>query len=304
MKSSQADPKGALPAPPLRVWWAAAAAFAGLFLLTLPLFHRYKADEKLFVEASLLRLESFSAGRSGKKGIRVIAAGSSLMARATLFDWRMEDFAGENGLEGVGFLRMTRPSSDLADFSPLFGKIFEALPDIILIESESVFYVRRDKSFFREYPDFLRTAINVSLKAKKPALPKLEADIQDADLSPLRGKKTRNKLKAAVSSVRNWTLAEFEAIEPFFREAAARGIRVVLLDIRRAPEFEELAGIDAPDTGGLLERLENEYGVTVIGLPEKMGTEYYSDHAHINEEGRVRFSSWLVRALKGMTEGA
>lgn len=275
----------------------AVAVFIGLSLPSVFAFRKFQAEEP-FTNNSVRRLESFSGRDKGKENMRVIAIGSSIMKRAVMFDWKMEDFSGRNGLGGLQFLRLTRPNCQTADILPFFGKILDARPDVILIESDSVFYQRREDDFFKEYPDFLRDMILKSLKARKPVIPKkgYALDIE----SDLPIKYTDDMLKAALFFIRNRSLMDFGEIEPFFKEAAARGVRVVLVDIPRAPEFERLAAIDRAETAGLLEKLSQGYGVRLIGFPVKLGAEYYWDQTHLKEEGRLKFSLWLVQTLKGM----
>ncbi|MBZ0220871.1 MAG: hypothetical protein K8I01_10625 [Candidatus Methylomirabilis sp.] len=307
MKSSRPEHKYPQPFPPLRLWHIVAALFTCVFLVSLPAYRTYHLEaEAAYRNSYLQRFEKFSdRSDAGDKGLRVIAIGSSLMAYAIMPDQAFEELASEK-LMSLKFLHLARPCAVLEDFKLFFEKVLDVRPSIILLESDSVFYHRCEKGFLKSYPDFLREAVRKSLKVKRPALPEPHintyANIRD-DVPRLQAvKKSAGRIKKSVASFNRRTLVGFDEVGTFFSEAAKRGVRVALVDVRRSPEFEALAGDYKSDRAALFERLRSEYRITMVAFPEEMASEFYADPAHMNEAGRKRFSQWLVKELKLMAE--
>jgi len=292
---------GSSSAPPLWVWCAAAAVFALLFFLSASSFWDRRYNEKPFMEDSRKRLEALS--KRDKKGLRVIAIGSSLFRRGMLYDTKMEAFAKENGLEGLAFLRLTRHDSDISNYEPFFDKVIAARPDIVLIESDSLFYVRLPRDFYREYPDSLRRVLLKSLSAKSLVLPAAAAHELDSETDPpipIEQLKASHSHEAGLRNLKQRVPADPDRVDALLRKAAEAGVRIVILDMRREPGFEKLAGINTEQAAALLKGIPEEYGVRLTSQPGELGREYYWDYAHLNEDGRLRFSLWLVSVLRGM----
>jgi len=299
--SSRAE-KGQGSSPPLVVWAVVALISAAFFLLSLPAFDRYRTADRVFHEASAMRLESFKARSGGaKKTLRVIAIGSSLMGKAVFIDSEMESLAKSRGLDGLEFMRLTRPAGNITGFMPLSAAIYEATPDIILVESYSALYDRNavKNAFSRKYVAFLKAMLMESLKAGRPLLPRAEEAHAEEDFErPLLG----NLALSIDSLISHWnerSLIDTDVSGPFFSGAAERGIRVVLVDIPRDPEFERRAGGPGHEEATLRKRLEEEYGAMSLRFPRAIGEKSYSDHVHLNGEGRLEFSLWLIEELKG-----
>lgn len=289
----------AFPAPPLWVWAAVMAAFAAVFLLSFKAYKDFKFDDRPFMDDSLRRIESLSARVKPDKGIRAVALGSSLFRRAIFYDGRMESFARENGFTGLEFLRITRPACGLDDYAPFLDKLINARPDLLFIESDALFYIHPERSLFSEYADFLRYVLLKSMSAKELMLPKDEPFDLDRAADPALVEEAGGS-RAAADFLRSRTLADKGAVEAFLQKASSAGISVVLVDMQREPAFEKMAGLKRSKTIELANGLPKEYGVALVGHPGEFGKEFFWDHAHLNEEGRVRFSLWLVEFLKGM----
>ena len=294
--------KGRLSSPPVAVWLIVAALSAALFLSSLPAFNRYRVAERTLYDASVLRLASFGKRESGlRQSLRVIAIGSSVMGKAVFMDNDMEALAFRHGLEGFEFMRLTRPAGSVKDFMPLLDDLFAAAPDIILLEASSVFHDihRVRNAFARKYAEFLKGMLMKSLKAGRFTLPEPEeAHTEEAFERPLLG----NRAPSLASLIIHWKERSpigISELAPFFSEAGKRGIRVVLVGIPRHPEFEKHIGPPGPEERELRERLEEDYGVESIEFPSRTGAASYSDFVHLNGEGRLEFSLWLIEVLKG-----
>jgi hypothetical protein len=295
--------KGRLFSPPLAVWLIVAALSAALFLLSLTAFSRYSVSDRAYYEASVSRLASFRVRENGgKKPLRVIAIGSSGMGKAVFIDKDMEALARKQGLDGLEFMRLTCPACGIMDFMPLLNGICGAAPDVILVESYSALYDRHRvrNAFARKYTDFLRATLMGSLKAERFVFPELEKPHTEEEFErPLLDGRTAPSLDALILHWKEKSPIGIEESGPFFSEAAKRGIRVVLVGIPRHPEFERRAGGPGPETIELRRRLEEDYGVESISFPREIGARSYSDFVHLNEEGRLEFSLWLIEELKG-----
>lgn len=289
-------------APPLAVWLIVAALLAAIFLLSLPAFSRYRVAERTFYEASLRRLASFSVRDNGaRQPLRVIAIGSSAMGKAVFMDDDMEALAGKRGLERLEFMRLTIPAGGITDFMPLLNGIHSAAPDVIIVESNSALYERHRvrNAFARKYTEFLKAILMDSLKAGRFVFPKPEELHTEEEFErPL----PENWAPSIDSLILNWNDKSLIGIGEsglFFSEAAKRGTRVVLVDIPRHPEFERRVGAPGPEALELLRRLEKDYGVESISFPREIGESSFSDFVHLNGEGRLEFSLWLIEELKG-----
>jgi len=301
VRSSRPE-KGQLSSPPVAVWVIVAFISAAFFLLSLPAFNSYRVADRAFHEASARRLASFKARSGGaKKNLRVIAIGSSLMGKAVFIDDEMESLAISRGLDGLEFMRLTRPAGNITDFMPLSDAIFEAAPDIILVESYSAMYDRKAvrNAFSRKYVAFLKAMLMESLKAGRPLLPRAEEAHAEEDFErPL----LENRALPLDSLIAHWnerSSIDISESGPFFSGAAGRGIRVVLVDIPRDPEFERRSGGPSLEEVRLRKALEEDYGVLSVTFPRPIEAKSYSDHVHLNAEGRLEFSLWLIEELKG-----
>jgi hypothetical protein len=181
----------------------------------------------------------------------------------------------------------------------------KAAPDIILVESDSVFYNRHKikNVFLREYIVFLKALLMANLKSG-PTLPEPrvyvenEFDLQGNDRMPL-ARPNKTFLYNALLKWNGMGLTDSVSIERFLSEAGKTGAKVVLVDIPRNPEFEALARNQRQEVNGEKQRLEDGYGVKSIRFDGEHRPEFYSDYAHLNEKGRSVFSDWLIEELKG-----
>lgn len=233
----------------------------------------------------------------------MLAIGSSLMDRAVYFDEQMEALAERRGLPNLVFGRITRPGGDISNFMPLLDHVAQTAPDIILVESDSVFYDRHKikNLFLRDYIVFLRAFLMANLKSG-PTLPEPRVYVENefdagGDRAP-RARLNKTLLDEALLNWNEMDLTDSVKIERFFSGAAKTGARVVLVGIPRNPEFEELARSSSKVPIGLKQRIEDDFGVKLIRFDEHR-PEFYSDNAHLNEKGRSMFSLWLIEELKG-----
>ncbi len=302
MRSSRPEERPRSFAPPLYLWCAVAATLAVLFLASLPAFNRFNAVDRTFFESSVRRLDTFRERAGGDvKSLKVLAIGSSLMGRAVYFDEQMEALAERRGFPNLVFVRITRSGADISNFTPLLSHMAQAAPDIILVESDSVFYNRHKikNVFLREYIIFLRALLMANLKSG-PTLPEPRVYENEFDLAWADKSFARPGKSLLDRAVLDWNEMGFTGrvkIERFFSEAAKTGARVVVVDIPRNPEF--LARIQRQETNVDKQRLEDDYGVRSIMFDGEHRPELYSDYAHLNEKGRSVFSDWLIEKLKG-----
>ncbi len=304
MKSSHSNARQLLSPPPLYVWAAAALAFAAIFLPSFIAFMDFRSNERPFIEASKRRIESFSGKASGD-GMRAVAIGSSLFRRAILYDGKMEALAAARGLNGLEFLRLTRPDCELRDYAPLIDGLLSARPDVIIIESDTLFHIRRNTGLLMGYSDFLKQMLLKSLSSGRLVIPERQKYGPDRpEDPPVPEMELRISTEIRLKALRNRASADKDSIEGFLKKAASQGARIVLVDMQREPGFERLAGLGRQQTASLAGSLPEEYGVTLISYPGELGKEFFWDHAHLNEEGRTRFSRWLVDVLKGMDKRA
>lgn len=91
----------------------------------------------------------------------------------------------------------------------------------------------------------------------------------------------------------------------FLAEAHRLGIRVIVLVMPRSAEAEAL--LDNDDRRLISQRMteyRKAFGVVELRYPGKLSTADFFDYSHLNQEGRDKFSRWLLKALLEMQRGA
>jgi hypothetical protein len=83
-------------------------------------------------------VEFARANSEAPRKIGVIALGDSALRNATFFDSEMDAFARAIGGPGIRFLRITHARAMLHDYLALFEAIFEARPDLLLIQAWTI----------------------------------------------------------------------------------------------------------------------------------------------------------------------
>ena len=302
---------------PAAVWLV-----TGVLVLCVVLFAHSLPEAKTAKE-----LEYFNAERlkrfSSKpiRPLRVVVVGSSLSMCALFFDEEMEQLARENGLPSLEFVRFIKLDARLMDFAPLLDPIIKAGPDLVFFESSQfilgpkdagdnglkrLFFFAEDtgnddrkklKEFFQEqFSRFRKKA--ASTKKENPNVPVSEKKV----LIALRQRQVQSDFELLQEErEERQELRQFavpEEYKVFFEALRQKHITGVLLGLPLAQEFgsayppEMMSGIP-----GLIKRYQEVFGLQYLEYPEALGLEYFKDFTHLNEQGRVTYSTWFLSEL-------
>lgn len=281
---------------PLMVW---AMTLGFVILMAAGTLYLY-FQTKPFIEFNSDRLAAFK----DVKGKKVAGIGSSLMYNATYFDDFMSDFCLKNGYESIRFLRIVRYGSSIEDFFQLLNPILDASPDVILIESNLLFFNRGERrlpSAAADFKKFLKFLIRYPERIndfQRGERGNLELMMELPFQSPKQDTVERLQRAAKLKKMQVRNPDELKELSVFFSMCKERQIKVVIVEI---PGFLENGmaewSLKKQKIASLCQALETEYGTEYLTFPYQFGLEYYRDFAHFNQKGRESYSRWLVKCL-------
>jgi len=313
-------PRGAVP---LWVWIAAAMLFAGVVLFAHQLPDPSRAEALAYFNVK--RVERF-AGQQGGHPLRVVVLGISHAQCALFFDEEMEAFSRTNGFGEIQFLRFAKLDGAIADFVPVLGPISEARPDIVLIEANLLLFDFRggmddmpqrfrflrseelrdrgdDRNKLRNY--FLGM-LGIQQRPRQAAGPNDAASDRKAYLN-IRHRQSELDFSryrdAGADRLRVRSFGAPTAFIDFFESMKRTGVPVVMLDVPRSAKAN---AIRSDDINAAAQRLIRQYqdacGLRYLAYPGPLGTEYFKDFVHMNEQGRERYSRWFLSELPRVLE--
>lgn len=296
---------------PLLVWGAAGALFLAVLL-----FAHWLPDAKTAEATGYFNVQRLDRLRARQQpGVpRVVVVGTSLSMSALFFDEDMEQFARDNGLPGVQFIRFTKLDASLEDYAPLLAKILDAAPDIVLFESRLFLLTHQFKEWEKKTMRFfaqedgkdarkkLKRFFEERFGAKRPQQKKENPNVAVSEkkiLDSIRRRQTQNDLDNFQNAMEDKMIVrEFSvpaAYAAFFEELRKRGIIGALLD---TPASEHETTLFAHEKMLELTRHYQEAcAIHALAYPGKLGLEYYKDFRHMNERGRDAFSRWFLAEI-------
>ncbi len=270
--------------PPL--WtWGAAIILAVLVLVSLLLLQE-RHKQRFF---KIGRLE-----RADQRPL-IVAIGSSQTLCGLDFDSSMERRLSDRGV-AAHFVRITGSNMSLADLTRFWKPLFAARPAIVIIEANTVRYIRASPLDWREE---LRGRLMRRL-LWEPYTPANEDSVgADQFCQPeARGLPSVADYRAALSP---WRTSSAEQVQSFISHVRAlerAGTRVALLDLPRNPRAVPWFPASLRLSGDrVIERVRLETDVGPIdGLPP-IGPEHFADTGHLRASGRKIVSDWLAKLL-------
>ncbi len=314
-----ADGRPHLPAggpPPLRVW----AIVAGILLVScafaIPPFLRYRAGvEEAFRTACEERLAGFSKRCATGAAPRVVAIGSSLLHCATCSDGAMELLSRRDGEGELRFLRLASIQSSIDQYLPILDRIAAAPPQILLIESDLLYYRWRQLTVAAElndYADYCRREIKACLvragmerqRGQRNIDP--ERLLEDGDLD-YYAERTNRFLRDYRRSIEErdprGTLPPGDPILVRLRHLTGLGVHVVLLEMPRTRQADAVVPpLHLKRADALRRQLERECGVQVLRYPGRFPFSMYRDFSHLTNAGAERYSRWLLARVADIAE--
>jgi len=307
----------ASPSVPLGVWAASGVAFLAIMLYAHFLPPRSEAEAVRFF--NIERLDRFSHGGS-RHPLRVVVVGPSHTLCALYFDENMEQFARQNGLSDLQFVRFVKLDGTLRDFTPVLEPIVRADPDIVFFDSNLFVFNFRHHAVAGQNRRLFNKDDDSDDRKKLLAL------AQDAigNRKGMKKKPNPNVLTSEEESFRNISMRQADEDFDRYRDQADMGIRlqtfdipphyrafidtlrrrgtpVVLLQIPASRDaisvypVDLLVGADA-----LVARYQQELGLGYLEFPRRLGLEYYKDFVHMNERGRELYSRWFLSELPAL----
>lgn len=297
---------------PLRVWGGVAAVFLTLLaLLSLTAARHRRRNDGDFRRVCSARLQSFASRCSPDRGQvpRIIALGSSLLARATLGGERMEALSRSQGGPGLRWLALTRGSSSIETFLPALDGILEARPELLLVEADLLYYRPERtrlpaslRSTAQDAVDQMKRRLLRALGIKRGSTPDpMDPVFQEGAPDPPFDQNA-GKFRQYLDSLRHreprGRVDTDDPLLAFLGQARHRGIQVLLLEVPRFWKAEK--GIPAShrvQARNLRDQLEAECGVRTLGFPHPFPLDRYRDFSHLSQAGADTYSRWLLGEL-------
>ena len=295
------------PLLPLRIWpYSALLAMSVVALLAL---QRHAPWLESKPEPAITRhAQRFLASAyGGETPIRVLGLGSSLLWAATP-PATMDEIAL---LPGISWMRMTKPGTGLGALQASLMPIESKPPNVLVIEENLLFadstatdQLRDDLSLLMRNAAYKVTAqarfapqrAYVELADQKEPLP-YEEFPQDQKKQLVL--KNANNLQTIFSHG-----AINLALTDRLRRLSQRGIRIIILELRRSESVEQVI---APQKKRWQEQLRRALPpgplVNYIASPHFSQQDLYFDGSHMNAAGARLFAPWWAAQLQQLRDG-
>jgi len=291
--------------PPLYVWLVAIALSLSIIA----------GADFIFGEPSLkyLNANRLNVIPTGKESRRIVIIGSSSTRLAIYFDTLLSSIATSNRLENYSFNRFVLGGPHPSSFYPLYEKILETEPDIVMIQNLMLFYDKviinpnydSHKKYFKQW---IGNLIGIEPFNKNYYFNRKQAgfmrshkilEVQNKKQTPAEEKRFKKK-KAELIIRRVEELPK--ELEKFLVEARAKGIKVISHDIPIAPRIRSALPLTEEQRQLLQDQYHEKYGVTFWEFPFELQMKDYMDFVHVVPEVQKKYSTWLVLQIGKMDE--
>ncbi|MGQ9365707.1 hypothetical protein [Azospirillum sp. ST 5-10] len=229
----------------------------------------------------------------------VVALGTSRLRMATLDEGEMARMAAAEGLPPFHFLRISANAAEFADFEPLLDRIIASQPDLVLLDMDLLFRERRPLAFAKER---LRAVADTLVGGPPFALDQVRQQYAKTCAPPAAGG------VAAFVDDQDWRFAlaadspAYQRARAFAERAAAAGVAVAVLEMRRPPAVEQSRFGGAPYLPEATARLAADGAFDVWRFPARLQRDAsYCNFMHLGDEARAAYSEWLVATIAGST---
>lgn len=291
--------------PPLIAWFFAIA----LALVTIAVVYQIVGEPVL----KYLNADRLNVADTSKTVKRVIIIGTSLIRRAVYFDEVMDSLAASNQMSEYRFNRFVLGGGHLSFFFPLFEKIIEAEPDIIIFQNSLILYDKANRypifdNRKKYYKEWLGYSLGIDEHNKNyffNRMPNKKLTNERIRQSQIRTQ-TPDNVKKSVINKKKFYIRDIAALPPeldnFLISAEAKRIRMLSVNILVSPDIrlalpasEELRII-------LQEQYQKKYGITFWEFPFDLGMDSYLDLNHVTPAVQHHYSEWLINKIKNMDE--
>ena len=293
--------------PPLRIWLCSALLAVSVVALLALQRHAPWLEPKPEPVISKHTQRFLASAYGDETPIRVLGLGSSLLWAATP-PATMDEIAL---LSGISWMRMTKPGTGLGALQASLMPIESKPPNVLVIEENLLFadstatdQLRDDLSLLMRNAAYKVTAqarfapqrAYVELADQKEPLP-YEEFPQDQKKQLVL--KNANNLQTIFSHG-----AINLALTDRLRRLSQRGIRIIILELRRSESVEQVI---APQKKRWQEQLRRALPpgplVNYIASPHFSQQDLYFDGSHMNAAGARLFAPWWAAQLQQLRDG-
>lgn len=281
-------------APPLLVWVAVLLVLAALGLASWPGYKKWSESKSDFVLENTSRLKKF-AQENSEDGKRVVALGNSLLFHGTLFDRDMESLARTHHVRAFSFLRIARNAGEQSHFSPLLEALWHASPDLLLIQSDLLLFVRESSVDDEDvdYRHYLKALLSGKVTHQRGK--NLLENNKVEKVATNRGKRRLGKAVARFRKLQEKASVDLDEFKKLLAQARQNGVQIVILDVPRYFAVEQVRTEDKNTNRlELIRMLREELHLPWLTLPGQLSADCYRDYAHMNARGREQYSRWLL----------
>ena len=285
--------------PPLSIW-----LFASLFAIVFINGFDLASNEidipasQAFLTHNRTRLNRFAElSRKSPERVRIVMLGNSTLKYGTNIDEESFSFVGD---EKFRVIRIINNWARFSDFAPLVEQIFDAQPDLIVMQADLLGRVRLIDHFTK--PAQLQRYL------KWKAIGQDDWDLFNLDQEELQidqvdyEDKSDARFERRRLSVTEWQGIDLESQDAkqakhFLETANAKGISIVLLYSPVTNRAETLEKVIKAELAEEVSRHLESARVTLLEYPHQLEDSHYSDFVHLNASGREIYSKWLVEEL-------
>lgn len=293
-------------APPLRVWLYSAALLAGVIGLCMLLRHM---PGPRYDNTIASQTQTFLATPSSGEKLRVLALGSSLLRAATPEVASVQRAA----MPDIAWMRMTKGGGGMGYLQASLATLVSRPPDVLILEQNLLLPDDGNMAMDELREDawhFAKQTVSL-LTAGKFSSPPPYWERNDQELAFTCGPEQRTFSVAqmrqhAVSLQDLYRQSTFDAaLISNVAALAQRGVRVVLLDVRRSLLMEQLTAQQKEDWQRRLHALlPASRNIIYLTSPAFTRQNLYCDGSHLNAQGARLFGPWWQSQLQQLRNRA
>jgi hypothetical protein len=236
----------------------------------------------------------------------VVVIGTSAVRHGLPFDQDMEQLARDQG-EEIHFIRFSRNQGSARDFSVLLDAVLQARPRWVFIQAEPLVLELHSSHLYRRVLEAARKRIHFLARLAALRLANVFGGSLPCRNTPQDDSNLDLEKTATAQSIRNPLHDSYSIQVPalpgytsFIDEAKRRNIRVVLLEMNRSREGNEVFGPGFRKTlNNALRQLADSWKVPLWQFTGDLSMQHYADRGHLNRRGRQVFTRWFLSRLKG-----
>ncbi|SDA62778.1 MULTISPECIES: hypothetical protein [unclassified Janthinobacterium] len=292
-------------APPLRIWLYSAALAVGMVGLCMLLRH---VPGPRYDNTIAGQTKTFLDAPRPEGQWRVLALGSSLLRAATPQTASVQ----RADLPDIAWMRMTKGGGGIGYLQPSLATLGSRPPEMLVLE-QNLFLPDNNNAIMDQLREdvwhWAKQAVSF-LSAGKLASPPPYWEHNDQELAftcnPEQRKLSASQIRQHATELQNlYRQGTFDAaLINNIATLAQRGVRVVLLDVRRSLLIEQQTAQQKTDWQRHLHALlPASHNIIYISSPAFTQQDLYCDASHLNKQGARLFAPWWQSQLQQLRDG-